>query len=113
MGQFILTQQSVEVIIRDSHGLVVAAYSKYLSGQFTAFEVEMLAVECGILAQEMELSQVIIELDALSIVIIESDALSIVQSIADGETNGSLGHLYTSISQILEFFSKWEIKHLK
>ena len=49
----------------------------------------------------------------LSQVIIESDALSIVQSIADGETNGSLGHLYTSISQILEFFSKWEIKHLK
>ena len=56
----------------------------------------MLAIECGILlTREMELSQVIIE----------SNALSIVQSIADGETNGSLGHLYSGISQILEFFS--------
>ncbi|KAL0015856.1 hypothetical protein SO802_002925 [Lithocarpus litseifolius] len=74
-----------------------AACSRYLSGQFTTSEVEVLAVECGILfAQELELSQVIIE----------SDALSMVQSIIDNETDGSLGHFYSGISQVLELFSK-------
>ena len=36
-----------------------------------------------------------------------------VQSIVDRETDGSLGHLYSGISQVLEFFSRWEIKHVK
>ena len=40
---------SVGVIIRNSQGLLVATYSRYLFGQFTALEVEVLAVECGIL----------------------------------------------------------------
>lgn len=95
---------SVGVIIRNSQGLLVATYSRYLFGQFTALEVEVLAVECGILfALELGLSQVITELDALSMV----------QSIVDRETDGSLGHLYSGISQVLEFFSRWEIKHVK
>jgi len=92
------------VIIRDSQGLVVVACSRYLFGQFTTPKVEVLAVEYGILfARELELSQVIIE----------SDALSAMQSIVDKETDGSLGHLYSGISQVLEFFSRWEIKHVK
>uniref|UniRef100_A0A7N2R3J5 RNase H type-1 domain-containing protein n=1 Tax=Quercus lobata TaxID=97700 RepID=A0A7N2R3J5_QUELO len=45
--------------------------------------------------------------------IIESDAWSVVKSIIDKETHGSLGHLYSSISQVLESFSRWEIKHVK
>ena len=95
---------SVGVIIRDSQGLVVVACSRYTFGQFTAPEVEVLAIECGILfARELEFSQVLIE----------SDALSVVQSIVDRETDGSLGHLYSSISQVLEFFSRWEIKLVK
>ena len=69
---------SMGVIIRDSQGLVVVACSRYLFGQFTTPEVEVLVVEYGILfAQELELSQVIIE----------SDALSAVQSIVDRETD--------------------------
>lgn len=60
---------SVGVIIRDSQGLVVAACSRYLFGLFTASEEEVLAVECGIVfARELELSQVIIESNALSVV---------------------------------------------
>ena len=42
------------VIIRDSKGMIVAAYANYLSGQFSTLETETLAVECGILlAREM------------------------------------------------------------
>ena len=48
---------SMGVIIKDSQGLVVAACSRYLFGLFTASEVKVLAIECGILfAQELELS---------------------------------------------------------
>ena len=83
---------------------MVIACSRYLSGLVIASEVEVLAVECGIpFARELELSQVIIG----------SDALSVVKSIIDKETDGSLGHLYSSISQVLESFSRWESKHVK
>ncbi|XP_030943489.1 uncharacterized protein LOC115968280 [Quercus lobata] len=95
---------SVGVIIRDSKGIIVAACANYLSGQFSAFETETLAVECGILlAQEMGLAQIIIE----------SDALSVIQSIAANEFDGDTGHLNLGIIGLLKSFRSWELNHLK
>ena len=47
------------------------------------------------------------------VLIIESQALAVVKSIIDKETDGSLGHLHSGIGQVLEFFSRWKIKHVK
>ena len=56
---------SIGVIIRDCNGHVVAALSKYLQGRFATDQVEALAVEQGVLlAQELQLSRVIVESDA-------------------------------------------------
>ena len=56
----------VGVVIRDEFGRVIAALCKSLISQFPAAWTELYALEQGILlAQEMELSHVIFESNAL------------------------------------------------
>ena len=53
---------SAGAVIRDFCGAVLAACSKFLQGQFSVEEVEVLAMEAGILlARDMKLSQIIVE----------------------------------------------------
>lgn len=60
---------SIGVIIRNSEGLVIVAISKTLPAQYSVEEVEAIALENGVLlAQEMNLTDIIVESDALSIV---------------------------------------------
>lgn len=60
---------SVGVIIRNSEGMVIAAWSKDLTGLFSMMEVKALAIEsCILLAKDIKLSNIIIESDALSAV---------------------------------------------
>ncbi|XP_075658795.1 uncharacterized protein LOC142628624 [Castanea sativa] len=76
---------SVGVAIRDSTGMITAAWCKYLQGQYSVTKTEALAVECGVLlARDMELSHIIIE----------SDALAAFQGILAAEIEGNLGHVY-------------------
>ena len=61
-------------------------------------------MEAGILlAHNMKISQVIIELDAVSTV----------SDISTKLVDGSLGHLYQGILAVPSSFSSWKIKHLK
>ena len=67
-------------------------------------EVEALAIECGLLlAREQKLPQIIVE----------SSALIAIQSITATEKNGSLGHVFQGILNLLSFFSSRRIKHVK
>nr|POE45810.1 hypothetical protein CFP56_77145 [Quercus suber] len=94
----------VGVVIRNNMGEPIAALCKPLPRQFSSLETEILALEQGILlAKEMELTDVILE----------SDALTVVQDIQAKEFNGSLGHLYQGICSLLKSFSSWKICHLK
>lgn len=78
----------VRMVIRNSEGMVIAAWSKDLTGLFSIKEVEALAIEsCILLTKDMKLSNIIIE----------SDALTAVQSVEKGETRGCLGHLFHGI----------------
>ena len=56
-----------------------------------------------ILAKEIRLTQVIFE----------SDALTVVQDLQVKEVNGSSGHLYQGIIDLLESFCSWKVCHLK
>ena len=94
---------SIRVIIRDCNGLVVAALSKYLPGRFAADQVEALAMEQGILlAQELQLSRVILE----------SDALAVVQALNDNSTGNELGHILQGILPLCESFGFCSFKHV-
>ena len=67
-------------------------------------EVKALVIECGlILTREQKLPQIILE----------SNALTAINSVTAVETNGSLGHVYQGILNLLSFFSSWRIKHVK
>ena len=91
------------MIIRDCNGLVVAALSKYLPGRFAADQVEALAMEQGILlAQELQLSRVILE----------SDALAVVQALNDNSTGNELGHILQGILLLCESFEFCSFKHV-
>lgn len=71
------------MVVRNSDGMVIAAWSKYLNGLFSVMEVEALAIESDILlAKEVELPNIIIELDALLAI----------QSVEKAKTEGCLGH---------------------
>ncbi|XP_023878442.1 uncharacterized protein LOC111990905 [Quercus suber] len=79
---------SIGVIIRDCNGQVVVAFSKYSHGRFVADQVEALVMEQGILlAQELQ----------LSCVILESDALAVIQAINDNTTGSDLGHILQGV----------------
>ena len=91
------------MIIRDCNGLVVAALSKYLSGRFAADQVEALAMEQGILlAQELHLSRVILE----------SDALAVVQAVNDNSTGNELGYILHGILFMCESFEFCSFRHV-
>ncbi|KAK9999628.1 hypothetical protein SO802_019231 [Lithocarpus litseifolius] len=95
---------SVGVVIRDSYGAVIAACGKFLQGQFSVTEVEALAMEYGILlARDMNLTQIIVE----------SDAIPIVNSINKNFIEGSIGHLFQGILALLSSFSSWKVNHVK
>ena len=95
---------SVGVVIRDSCGAVIVACGKLLQGQFSVIEVEALAVESGILlAQDMKLTQIIVE----------SDAISIVNNINEKFIEGSLGHLFQGILALLRSFTSWKVNNVK
>ena len=102
MGQLLT---SIGVIIKDCNGHVVAALSKYLHlpGRFAADQVEALAMEQGILlAQELQLSRVILE----------SDALAVVQALNDNSTGSELGHILQGIQLVRESFEFCSFKHV-
>ena len=87
---------SVGVVIRDATSNVHAACCKYLQGQYSMEEVEVLAMECGLLlAKEHKLSQIILE----------SDTLTAFSNVTTAETNGYLGHVYQGILSLLSSFS--------
>ena len=93
---------SVGAVIRDSCGAVLAA-CKFLHGHFSVEEVEVLAMEAGILlTQHMKLSQIIIE----------SDAISIVNSINENFMERSIGHLFQGILALLSSFTSWKVNHV-
>ena len=95
---------SVGVIIRNNEGAPIAALCKLLPGQYSSLETEIIALENGIiLAEEMGLTQVIFE----------SDALTVVQDLQVKEVNGSSGNLYQGIIDLLESFCSWKFCHLK
>ena len=93
----------VGIIIRNNDGAPIAAQCKLLPGHFSSLETEIIALESGIiLAKEMGLSRVIFE----------SDALNVVQDLQAKEVNGSSGHLYQGIFDLLESFCSWKVCHL-
>ena len=64
----------------------------------------LLAIETGnLLAEELKLSNIIIE----------SDTLAVIQSVEKGETSGSLGHLVQGIIHSLKDFNSWSLKQVK
>ena len=80
----------------------MAALCEVLQGQYSSLETEIVALEKGILlAKEMALTQVIFE----------SDALTMVQEILSKESNGSLGHLYQGIEDLLKSLRCWKLCH--
>ena len=69
------------------------------SEQYSVVEVEALTIECGLLlAREQKLPQIIVE----------SGALIAVQSITATEKNGSLGHVFQGILNLLSFLAAGE-----
>uniref|UniRef100_A0A7N2LKU1 RNase H type-1 domain-containing protein n=1 Tax=Quercus lobata TaxID=97700 RepID=A0A7N2LKU1_QUELO len=95
---------SVGVVIRDATGTVHVACYKYLQGQYSVEAGKALAMDCRlILAREQKLPQIILE----------SDALIVVNRVTTAEANGSLGHVYKGILNLLSSFSSWRINHVK
>nr|XP_023876543.1 uncharacterized protein LOC111988969 [Quercus suber] len=94
---------SIGVVIRDSHGQIVAALSKPLQACFNAELTEVMALEHGaLLAQELQLSKVIFELDSLNVI----------QAVHDKATGSSYGHIVQDILQVSESFETCLFKHL-
>lgn len=95
---------SIGLVIRDFRGEIVAALCRVLQGNFSVDETEVLAVEAGILlAKEM----------CLHHITIESDSLSVVQRILSKEVKGEMGHIVQGILSLLDWFSSWQVRHLK
>nr|XP_023926797.1 uncharacterized protein LOC112038229 [Quercus suber] len=94
---------SIGVVIRDCKGQTIAAFCKPLQSHYTAELVEVLAMEQGILlAQELQLSQVMFE----------SDALSVINAINDSAFGTPYGHIIQDISHAQTSFVFCSLKHL-
>ncbi|XP_075675173.1 uncharacterized protein LOC142644441 [Castanea sativa] len=94
---------SIGALIRSSDGSVIAAISKVLPVHYTVEEVEAIALECGVLlAQELNLTDIIVESDALSM-----------QFVQKKELNGNIGHILQGVLSALSDFRSWKIQHLK
>lgn len=99
-----LGTSSVGVIIRDDGGRVVAALSKALPLHYPATWTELFAMEQGVLlAQEMTLSKVIFE----------SDAISVVQAISQDLCGRETGHLVQGIQLAKSSFLSCSFRHMK
>lgn len=95
---------SIGAIIKDSNGLVSAAVSRILLAQYLVEEAEAKALDYRVLlAQDLNISHIITE----------SDALSIVQTLLSKQTNGVIGHLIQGILSALALFRSWKIQHLE
>ena len=95
---------SVGVVIRDAAGKVHVVCCKYLQCQYSVEEVEVLAMECGLLLAKEHM---------LSKIVLESDALTAFANVTIAVTGGCLGHVYQGIRSLLSSFSSWKIKHVK
>ena len=94
---------SIGIIIRDCNGHTVAAYCKPLESHFSAELVEVFAVEQGLLlAQELQLSRIMLE----------SDALSVINAINDSSFGAYFGHIIQDISVAQSSFDFCSFKHL-
>ena len=93
---------SIGVVIRDSFGHVVAAHNRPLHVCFAVEISKVLALEQGVLlAQELQLSKIILE----------SDSLNVIQAIHDKATGSSYGHIVHGILQASESFESCIFKH--
>ena len=94
----------IGVIVRDEIGRVVAALCKALPVHYPAELTEFFALEHRVLlAQEMNISKVIFELDASSIIFAVSQAYY----------GGIMGHLVHSIQSVKSIFSCCSFSHVK
>ena len=95
---------SVRVIIRDDMGRVVVALCKALPMHYPAELIEFFALEHGVLlAQELNISNVIFE----------SDAASVISSVTHDCNGGVMGHLVHSIVSAKSVFSRCSFHHVK
>lgn len=91
---------SIGALIRNSDGLVIAAISKALPVQYTVEEVEAIALASRVLlAQEMNLIDIKVELDAFSIL----------QSIQKKELNSNISRILQGVLSALSVFRSWKI----
>ncbi|XP_075649953.1 uncharacterized protein LOC142620475 [Castanea sativa] len=93
---------SVGAIIRDYTGQVIAANYKILKAGYSADLVETLALLHGVmLAQELHLSRVLME----------SDALAVIQAVNDKCTGCRSGHIIQDILQSRNSFESCTFQH--
>ena len=93
---------SVGVVIRDSKGQVVATLCLLLQSYYSAELTKVFALEQGVLlAQELQLPQVIFE----------SDSLAVIQAINDKALRSNFGHLIQGILQVCDSFEAYHFKH--
>ena len=94
---------SIGVIVRDYTGRTVAASCRVLKACYSADLVEIMALLHGILlAQDLQLSRVILE----------SDALAAVQDINNKYTGSSSGHLIMDILHSCSSFKSCSFQHI-
>ncbi|XP_075659148.1 uncharacterized protein LOC142629034 [Castanea sativa] len=94
---------SVGVAIRDCKGQVVAALSLPLQAYYSVELTEIFAIEQGVLlAQELQLPQVIVE----------SDSLATIQALNEKATESTFGHLIQGILRVCDSFESYHFKHL-
>ena len=91
---------SIGVIIWDSSGHITAALSKPLPAHYSPDTTEAIALENGIiLAHEMNIPCVMLELDSLSTM----------QSVNAKKNDSPLGHIFSGIYSSLLQFSRWSL----
>ena len=89
-------KSNIGFIIRDSKGQLIAALSKLLQAQYPTELVEVMAMDQGVfLAQEMHLTHVIFE----------ANALSVIQAI-NNTTGNDFGHIIQEIQQARNTFAR-------
>ena len=95
---------SIGVIIRDDLGRIVAALCKALPVHYPAELTELFALEYGVLlAQDLNISNVIFE----------SDAASVISSVNQDCSGGAMGHLVHYIMSAKSVFSCYPFHHVK
>ena len=97
-------RSSVEVVIRECRGIMVAARGVLLNASYDVETTEALAIEAGILlAAEKKLPQVLIE----------SNSLIVIQAMNSGSCHGIIGPVIHGILNLLNQFRSWKVLHLK